>query len=186
MLAATDILQWEVLGLILICYSIKWKKNSKSRYLKTTLKYSNKVIVGSTPLHLCQAGSVKQRGRKRNEWYMGMISDWFTVLFFILNVWWVVVFLLLFFFQLVSQSSTKQGDFTAALKDCNKDKNRSSCLIPGEFPGLYNTHHEGTVIMEGINMNEEVMRLLILGFYCFTCCITKSDCSISWKQMQIF
>ncbi|KAI5627063.1 receptor-type tyrosine-protein phosphatase zeta isoform X2 [Silurus asotus] len=34
------------------------------------------------------------------------------------------------FLQLVSQTNTKQGDFTAALKDCNKDKNRTCSLIP--------------------------------------------------------
>lgn len=68
---------------------------------------------------------------------------------------------LILFLQLVSQPSTKQGDFTAAFKDCNKDKNRSSWLIPGEFPELYSTHHGGTVIMERINMNKAVMRLLI-------------------------
>ncbi|XP_017340544.1 receptor-type tyrosine-protein phosphatase zeta isoform X5 [Ictalurus punctatus] len=33
-------------------------------------------------------------------------------------------------FKLVNRPSTKQDDFTAALKDYNKDKNRSSSLIP--------------------------------------------------------
>ncbi|XP_058264084.1 receptor-type tyrosine-protein phosphatase zeta isoform X2 [Hemibagrus wyckioides] len=33
-------------------------------------------------------------------------------------------------FKLVSRSNTKQDEFTAALKDCNKDKNRMSSLMP--------------------------------------------------------
>lgn len=54
------------------------------------------------------------------------------------------------------QPSTKQSEFTAALKDCNKDKNRNSSLIPGKFPELYNIHPGGTVNMERYYMNEAV------------------------------